>query len=963
MQYIWAIPLLPGLGAAINGLVGIRAFSRRTAGLLACSTMIASLALSLLAFWQLLGLPEDARSYDVVVAEWIPSIPSMTSAGARGALHVPWAFRLDPLAAMMLLVVTGVGTLIHIYSIAYMHDEPRGGVARFFCYLNLFCFFMLMLVLGSNVLVMFVGWEGVGLCSYLLIGYWYQKTSAADAGKKAFVTNRIGDWGFILGIFLMFWTFGTLDFAEIQHAAASMPIESAHFGVLSAIALLLFVGATGKSAQIPLFVWLPDAMEGPTPVSALIHAATMVTAGVYMLGRNAVLFSHAPMVLQIVAGVGVLTALMAATIGLVQYDIKRVLAYSTVSQLGYMFTAVGVGAFSAGAFHLMTHAFFKALLFLGSGSVIHAMGGEQDMRRMGALKQHLPVTFATMGIGALAIAGIPPLAGFFSKDEILFRAFEANKAIWLVALITAFMTAFYMSRLVAMTFYGAYRGPSWERDTAHGRSASPPSDAHPHRAWHGPHESPRAMTTPLLVLAAGAVLAGFVGIPAALGGSNAIERFLEPSFASHQAADVRLTPGATPAPASAAAESTSPASALGADHETHPSRGLELGLMAVSVLVALAGIGLAWTLYVAEPAASARLATRFAGAHRLLSRKYYVDEIYDATVVAGTMALGPPPVVVRSTGGRRLRERLELGDAVRVVDVRIDRSNRCRWPGECGGLATPERQLLDKAGADRPRAELRPADAVRRVRVRESVSGRAVTMSHYLSLLLFLPFAGALLVLCVPKRNVGAIRWLANGLALAGFLLSTPLWFWYNPRNPDFQLVERAPWIPSIGAEYFLGVDGISTLLILLTTLMGFIAVLSSWSAITERVKEYYFTLLVLQTGMLGAFMSLDFLLFFLFWEVMLVPMYFLIGIWGSANRLYSAIKFFLYTLAGSVVMLLGILALYFHNHSVTGVYSFDVTQLQKLAIPFDLQWWIFLAFFFGFAIKVPMFPFHTWLP
>ncbi len=629
MQYIWAIPLLPGLGALVNGLVGIRVFSKRTAGLVACATMGAALALSVVAFWQLLGLPAEARSYDVVVAQWIPSLASTTRDGARAALQVPWGFRLDPLSAMMLLVVTGIGTLIHVYSTAYMHDEPRGGVARFFCYLNLFCFFMLLLVLGSNALVMFVGWEGVGLCSYLLIGYWYQKPSAGDAGKKAFITNRIGDWGFILGIFLMFWTFGTLDFASVQRAAAAMPIETGHFGVLSVIALLLFVGATGKSAQIPLFVWLPDAMEGPTPVSALIHAATMVTAGVYMLGRNAVLFSHAPMVLQIVAVVGVLTALLAATIGLVQNDIKRVLAYSTVSQLGYMFTAVGVGAFSAGAFHLMTHAFFKALLFLGSGSVIHAMAGEQDMRRMGALKRHLPITFATMTIGALAIAGIPPLAGFFSKDEILYRAFEANTFIWVLAVLTAFMTAFYMFRLVALTFLGAYRGPAWA--DAQGHAADAGVGASGHGAWHGPHESPRAMTLPLQLLAAGAVLAGFVGVPAALGGGNAIEHFLEPSFT---VAGVHA-----PAVANAVAEGTSETGAHEGAGEPESS-GMELGLMLFSVLVAAAGIGLAWRLYVTDPQASERLATRFSSVHRLLSRKYYVDEFYNSTVIAGTMASG-----------------------------------------------------------------------------------------------------------------------------------------------------------------------------------------------------------------------------------------------------------------------------------------------------------------------------------
>jgi NADH-quinone oxidoreductase subunit L len=667
MRYIWLIPLLPGLGALVNGVVGIRAFSRKASGLLACATMTAALGLSLAAFWQLLALPSDARAYDVVIAQWIPKIPLATHNGFA-ALEVPWGFRLDPLSGMMLLVVTGIGLLIHVYSTAYMADEPRGGVARFFCYLNLFCFFMLMLVLGNNFLVMFVGWEGVGLCSYLLIGYWYEKKSASDAGKKAFVMNRIGDWGFVLGIFLVYYTFGTFDFRAVQNAAAAMPIETAHFGVLSAICLLLFVGATGKSAQIPLYVWLPDAMEGPTPVSALIHAATMVTAGVYMVGRNAVLFSHAPMVMEIVAIVGVLTALMAASIGLVQYDIKRVLAYSTVSQLGYMFTAMGVGAFSAGAFHLMTHAFFKALLFLGSGSVIHAMAGEQDMRHMGGLKKYQPVTFATMMIGTLSIAGIVPLAGFFSKDEILFRAFLANKAVWVIAVITAFMTAFYMFRLMSMTFLGNYRGPAWETaghgaaavaaahgvkhptdPHAHGRAQRPdhevshgpaephdeggPDDhAHAHGpgAWHGPHESPPAMTLPLQVLAVGAIIAGFVGIPAAVGGGNTIEKFLEPSFTAAAASE-----------AAGAAEVRPNAEATTQEHETaHVSAGVEIGLMLFSVLVAAVGILLAYKFYVTSPEISEQLAERWAGAHRLLLNKYYVDELYNGSVVAGTMASG-----------------------------------------------------------------------------------------------------------------------------------------------------------------------------------------------------------------------------------------------------------------------------------------------------------------------------------
>jgi NADH-quinone oxidoreductase subunit L len=682
MRYIWLIPLLPGIGAAINGLVGIRAFSRQLAGLVACALMTLALGLSLVAFWQLLGLPGDARFYDVTVAEWIPRIPLETSSGV-GLFQVGWGFRLDPLSGLMILVVTGIGTLIHVYSTAYMHDEPRGGYARFFCYLNLFCFFMLMLVLGNNFLVMFVGWEGVGLCSYLLIGYWYEKKSAGDAGKKAFITNRVGDWGFILGVFLIYYTFGTLDFRAVQDAAATMPVEAMQWGVLSTICLLLFIGATGKSAQIPLYVWLPDAMEGPTPVSALIHAATMVTAGVYMLGRNAVLFSHAPMVLQIVAIVGVLTALMAATIGLVQYDIKRVLAYSTVSQLGYMFTAIGVGAFSAGVFHLMTHAFFKALLFLGSGSVIHAMAGEQDMRRMGGLKKYLPVTYATMMIGTLAIAGIVPLSGFFSKDEILFRAFLANKVIWVIAVATAMMTAFYMFRLMAMTFMGDYRGPAWEAAGAGGAAAhtaavhgaphpadahahgqahlkehevshgpAEPHDAHGHDAhghdahahaaahddahaghghgpWHGPHESPTPMTFPLMALAVGAVVAGFVGIPAALGGGNAIEHFLEPSFtASHHEAAAPADAAAEPAEAGAAHE----------EGEAHASRGVEIGLMLFSLAIAVSGILIARKFYVTSPEMSDQMADRFAGAHRLLSHKYYVDELYGATVIGGTFA-------------------------------------------------------------------------------------------------------------------------------------------------------------------------------------------------------------------------------------------------------------------------------------------------------------------------------------
>ena len=680
MDLIWLIPILPGLGAAINGLVGIRSFSRRTSGLLACAAMTGALGVSLYAFWQMLGLPPEARDHVVTLGHWIPPIPLATAHGI-GSFEVPWAFRLDPLSGMMILVVTGIGLLIHIYSTAYMQDEPRGGYARFFCYLNLFCFFMLVLVLGSSFLTMFVGWEGVGLCSYLLIGYWYEKKSASDAGKKAFIVNRVGDWGFVLGVFLIFYTFGTLDFRAVANAAAAMPVE-AQFGVISLICLLLFIGATGKSAQIPLYVWLPDAMEGPTPVSALIHAATMVTAGVYMVGRNAVLFGHAPIVAQIVMIVGALTALMAATIGLVQYDIKRVLAYSTVSQLGYMFLAMGVGAyamahgwthiglaaFAAGAFHLMTHAFFKALLFLGSGSVIHAMAGEQDMRKMGDLKRYMPVTYMTMMIGTLAIAGIFPFAGFFSKDEILFRAFLTNKIIWGFAVVTALLTAFYMYRLMSMTFFGIYRGPAWEHAApaavhaaavhgvphptdahAHGQAHKPEHEVshgladehdaahddahgHGHGPWHGPHESPQAMTLPLMALAVGAIVAGFVSIPPALGGGAVLEHFLAPSFTAAGTA-AHAVEGAVPAAETAAAATVAEA----AHEEPHISVWAERGLMAFSVMIALIGIFTAYRFYVQSPDTSERLKERYAGAHNLLYNKYFVDELYNATFINGTM--------------------------------------------------------------------------------------------------------------------------------------------------------------------------------------------------------------------------------------------------------------------------------------------------------------------------------------
>jgi NADH-quinone oxidoreductase subunit L len=577
------IPLLPFLGFLVNASYG-RRLNKGVSGALACSTIAASFLISVAEFVRLVARAPDERSIVQHAFTWITS----------GDFSVGLTFRLDPLSAVMILVVTGIGTLIHIYSTAYMHDERDSEFARYFSYLNLFAAFMLVLVLGSNFLVMFVGWEGVGLCSYLLIGFWYEKKSAADAGKKAFIVNRIGDWGFILGVLLVFIRFGSLDFQDVAHAVAGLNPEET-FGTISLMTLLLFIGATGKSAQIPLYVWLPDAMEGPTPVSALIHAATMVTAGVYMIGRNAALFSHAPGTLMIVAIVGTATALMAGTIGLVQNDIKRVLAYSTVSQLGYMFLAMGVGAFAGGIFHLYTHAFFKALLFLGSGAVIHALAGEQDLRHMGGLKDQLPVTYWTFLIGAIAIAGIPGLAGFFSKDEILFRAFSGGHTIlWLVGLATSLLTAIYMFRLVFMAFHGP--SPS----AAHAGSPT----THPTHLPHSTHlhDAPPPMALALIVLAAGSVVAGYVGLPHALGGGDWFARFLEPSFHVE-------------------------------GHEAANQAGLELTLMAVSSGVAIAGIGVAVYFFLRNRSAADAIASRFAGVHRLLLNKYYVDEVYDSTVV------------------------------------------------------------------------------------------------------------------------------------------------------------------------------------------------------------------------------------------------------------------------------------------------------------------------------------------
>lgn len=577
-NYIYLTVLLPLLGFLINGLFGRKIKNEKIIGSIGAGVIGLSFLVVLVTFFQFLGIPlEERKAVIVPLFTWI----------STGTFSVNVAYQVDQLSLLMALVVTGVGFVIHIYSIGYMHGDK--GFWRFFTYLNLFIFAMMNLILADNFVLLFLGWEGVGLCSFLLIGFWYdrkfEKGTTGDAAKKAFVVNRIGDFGFLIGMFLIYLNFGSLTFREVFNVAGSANISE---GVFSLIALFLFIGATGKSAQIPLFVWLPDAMAGPTPVSALIHAATMVTAGIYMVARCSIIYASAPTVLMVVLVVGILTAFFAATIGIVQNDIKKVLAYSTVSQLGYMFAALGVGAFSAAMFHVMTHAFFKALLFLGAGSVIHGMHEEQDIRKYGGLKKYMPNTYKTFLIAAIAIAGIPPFAGFFSKDEILWNVYaNAGIGFWLIGVLTALMTAFYMFRLTFMTFEGEAR-----YDTHH---------IHP-------HESPKLMTVPLMILAGLSILGGFIGMPKVFVGEhgNLFENWLEPIF---HPAEMKLA------------------------HFGAHSHLEEIILMVVSVIGASAAIWFARKVYLQNPKIAENTANRFKGVYNLLLNKYFVDEVYDAAVV------------------------------------------------------------------------------------------------------------------------------------------------------------------------------------------------------------------------------------------------------------------------------------------------------------------------------------------
>jgi NADH-quinone oxidoreductase subunit L len=583
VTFIRFIPLMPLLGFLVNGIFGNR-LPRKLVALIGCGAVLVSSILSFVAFSRLLGMEPENRALLDSVFVWIQSGPGEWN------FQADMAFLIDPLSSVMTLVVTGVGFLIHVYSIGYMGHDPR--YPRYFAMLNLFTFFMLMLVTANNALLLFLGWEGVGLSSYLLIGFWFERDSAASAGKKAFIVNRIGDFGFILAVMLIFVTFRTVNVYEMVAKAGERP-ELLAGGTAVFITLLLFLGATGKSAQIPLYIWLPDAMEGPTPVSALIHAATMVTAGVYMVARFNFLYLAAPSVMTVVAVIGVITAIFAASIGTVQNDIKRVLAYSTISQLGYMFLAMGVGAFAAGIFHLMTHAFFKALLFLGAGSVIHAMSDEMDMRNMGGLKSIMPITFWTMLFATLAISGVPGFSGFFSKDEILWESFSSGHGhvlLWLVGVITAGLTAFYMFRLLFMTFYGECRASE--------------------EVKHHLHESPMVMTLPLMILAGLSIVGGYIGLPKVLGGAHWFQSFLAPVFGE-----------------------VSEGAAHAASEAEHGSASAEYILMVVSVAVALVGIYVAYILCVKKKDLPEKMAQRTQRGHKLLLNKYYVDEGYNASIV------------------------------------------------------------------------------------------------------------------------------------------------------------------------------------------------------------------------------------------------------------------------------------------------------------------------------------------
>ncbi len=831
------------------------------------------------------------HTYHVSLYEWIGS----------GSFKVEIAFAVDALTAMLLLVVSSVGLLVHVYSIGYMHGDRS--MWRFFAYLNLFMFSMLLLILGDNFLMLYVGWEAVGLCSYALIGFWYKKPSAAGAAKKAFVVNRIGDFGFGLGIMMIWTLLGTLSFTDVFARIGTLERWQ-----ITVIALLLFAGAVGKSAQFPLHVWLPDAMEGPTPVSALIHAATMVNAGVYMVARANPIFAASPAAMWVVASIGVFTAIFAAAIALTQNDIKKVLAYSTVSQLAYMFFALGIGAWAAAIFHLVSHGFFKGLLFMGSGSVIHGAGGEQDMRFMGGLRAKMPTTYWTMLVGSLALAGIPIFAGFFSKDEILGEAFGRGYLVfYLVGIVVAAMTAFYTFRMMFMTFWGEWRGPR--------------------TVWDHIHESAATMTLPLVILAVPTILVGLLlGIPPEGG---AIHGWLEDVFAARRGDRCRHPPRLDPrhqrAPWLRALRPRRPAAPRRRDRGRagHLAR---LPLVRPRPRRARA---------LRQPLpAGARAGDVPRQREQVLRRRHLRPRLR-----ARRGALRERPVVVRRQDHRRRRQRRRLA----------------RRPHRRRAAQGPDRSRREL----RARHRRRPRPGRRRLPGDPLMNGVPV-----LSLIVFSPVVGVAALVLVPGDRHRLIRWVALIAALASFAFSLAL-LGYQNAGAEFQYRESLPWIASFGIRYEMGVDGISAVLVLLTTVLSVVAIRYSWEPIGVRVKEYYIAMLLLMVGMLGVFVALDLFLFYVFWEISLIPMYLVIGIWGGPRRIYATIKFVIYTLVGSLLMLVAILAVAIAHASAGNAFTFGYEALRAggSGYPEALQALAFIAFFLAFAIKVPMWPFHTWLP
>ncbi len=881
----WTV-LLPLIGFIINGVFGSKIKNEKIIGIIGSGAIGLSFLIALFAFFETLALPVDLRKNYIDLFTWL----------SAGNLNIHIAYQIDQLSLVMSLIVTGVGFVIHVYSIGYMHGDKS--FWRFFAYLNLFIFAMMNLILADNFVLLFLGWEGVGLCSYLLIGFWYdkkfEKGTTGDAAKKAFIVNRIGDFGFLLGMFLIYLTFGSLNFSDVFTRADVYTVKESVFNL---IALFLFIGATGKSAQIPLYIWLPDAMAGPTPVSALIHAATMVTAGVYMVARCSIIYASAPAILMVVAIIGAFTALFAATIGLVQNDIKKVLAYSTVSQLGYMFLALGVGAFTAGIFHVMTHAFFKALLFLGAGSIIHSMHEEQDIRHYGGLKKYMPQTFLTFLVAALAISGIPPLSGFFSKDEILWYSFANGSVIlWIIGAGTALLTAFYMFRLYYLTFEGKPR-------FGH--------DKHP-------HESPKVMTIPLIILAVLSAIGGFIGIPALFSGEggNAFHNWLAPVF---EKAEEKLVV-----------------------YGSH-SHGQEILLMAISIVLAVGGILIARAIYIKKPSIADNLAKRFKGAYNLLLNKYFVDEAYE-TVIIKPIVKGSESILWK-IADNKIIDGLVNGVAS-LVNV-ISRNIRKIQTGIAQSYA-----IVMMLG-------------IVNCIILDYNEFIIMENSSLITYLLLIPIVGSILLLFINNKKENIIRYFGLGISLIVFVISLIVYFNFDISKSGFQFVQKILWIENLHISYTVGIDGLSLLLVLLTTFITPLTLISSWSSIQKRVKEFTFFMILLEVGMLGVFVSLDMFLFYIFWEAMLIPMYFIIGIWGGAERIYASVKFFIYTMFGSLLMLVAIVWLAVYASTPLGHFTTDLVELYKVgpSIPATIQNYMFLAFAFSFAIKVPLFPLHTWLP